>query len=111
MSEILVLSTVDTMERAEKIARAIVQEGKAACVNIVPGVRSIYRWKEEICDDSELLLLIKTTENNFERVRKRIRRLHGYDTPEVIAIPITAGDRDFLNWLHSQVERLPAGND
>ena len=106
MKEILILSTADTMNLAQEIARAIVQEGKAACVNIVPGVRSIYRWEGKICDDSELLLLIKSTDDNFEQVRKRIRQLHSYDTPEVIALPIQSGDSDYLNWLRAQVAHL-----
>jgi len=110
MKEIMILSTADTMELAEKIASAIVREGMAACVNIVPGIRSIYTWKGKVCDDSELLLIIKSVDENFESVRSRIRRLHTYDTPEVIAVPITAGDPDYLNWLYAQIKHGPAGN-
>ena len=96
------------MELAEKIAHSIVSEGIAACVNIVPGIRSIYQWKDEICDDSELLLLIKSSGENFESVCSRIRQLHTYDTPEVIAVPIKEGDPDYLNWLHAQLKHQPA---
>ena len=103
MGEILVLSTADSMELALKIARTIVDEGKAACVNIVPGVRSIYRWEGKLCDDSELLLLIKTSEENYEKVNACIRKLHTYDTPEVISIPIAAGDPEYLSWLRRQI--------
>ena len=104
MGEILILSTVNSMELAGRIARSVVEENLAACVNIVPAVRSIYRWEGNICDDAELLLLIKTVDSNFERVRKRIRSLHEYATPEIIALTITAGDTDYLNWLHSRSE-------
>ena len=107
MKEIMILSTTDTMDLAETIASTIVREGIAACVNIIPGIRSIYRWKDKVCDDSELLLIIKSTEENFEPVRNRIRQLHSYDTPEVIAVPVTAGDPDYLNWLHAQVKHRP----
>jgi len=106
MKEILIISTADTMDLAENIASTIVREKIAACVNIVPGIRSIYRWKEDICDDSELLLLIKSSSENFESVRSRIRQIHTYETPEVIAVPITAGDPDYLNWLHAQLKSL-----
>jgi periplasmic divalent cation tolerance protein len=111
MNEMLIISTVDTMDLAREIAFAIVQEGKAACVNIVPGIRSIYRWEEKICDDPELLLLIKTSEENFEQVRSRIRQLHTYEIPEVIAIPITSGDPDYLNWLRAQVNARTESDD
>lgn len=99
------------MDLAQKIAHALVQERKAACVNIIPGIRSIYRWEEKVCDDSEILLLIKSSEENFEQIRKRIRQLHSYDTPEVIAIPITAGDPDYVSWLHAQVHCGPEKNN
>ena len=99
------------MDLAQKIAHALVAEGRAACVNIVPGIRSIYRWEEKVCDDSEILLLIKSSEENFEQIRKRIRQLHSYDIPEVIAVPITAGDPDYVNWLHAQVRRGPENNN
>lgn len=93
------------MDLAEKIAHAIVREGEAACVNIVPGIRSIYRWEQKVCDEPELLLLIKSSDENFESVRNRIRQLHTYDTPEVIAVPIQEGDPDYLNWLRAQLKR------
>ncbi len=99
MKEIIVLSTADSMELASRLAHALVEGGAAACVNIVPGIRSIYKWQGKMCDDGELLLVIKTTEDRFEAVRKQIRVLHTYELPEVIAIPITAGDAEYLRWL------------
>ena len=111
MNEILIVSTADSMDLAEKIASTIVKEGLAACVNIVPGIRSIYRWEGKVCDEPELLLLIKSSEDHFETVRSRIRQLHTYDTPEVIAVPVCAGDPDYLNWLHVQLKSRPGEND
>ena len=99
MSEIVVLSTTDTFELAQNIAMSLVEAGDAACVNIVPGVRSIYRWQGKTHEDGELLLLIKSTGDRFEAIRATIRRLHCYDIPEIIALPITAGDIDYLRWL------------
>jgi periplasmic divalent cation tolerance protein len=102
MNEVLVLSTVDSPELAAKIARAVVEAGEAACVNIVPGLRSVYRWQGKICDDEEILLLIKSTAKRFEALRAHIRRLHTYQVPEIIAVPIQAGDPDYLEWLAAQ---------
>ena len=99
MSEILILSTADTPELAQKIATALVQADEAACVNIVSGIRSIYRWEGKLCDEAEVLLLIKSTMDKFDAVNARIRELHTYQLPEVIAIPIAAGDPAYLQWL------------
>jgi len=101
MSEILVLCTTDTIELAQKIASALVQANEAACVNIIPGMRSVYRWEGKVCDESEFLLLIKSTAEKFDAVNSRIHQLHTYQVPEVIAVPITAGDSGYLAWLRS----------
>jgi len=97
------LSTVDSVELGRKIAGALVDAGLAACVNIIPGVRSVYRWQGKICDEEELLLLIKTTAARFEEVRRLIRSLHTYQVPEVISLPVGAADRDYISWLCEQV--------
>lgn len=97
------MSTVDSVELGRKIAGALVDAGLAACVNIIPGVRSVYRWQGKICDEEELLLLIKTTAARFEEVRRLIRSLHTYQVPEVISLPIGAADRDYISWLCEQV--------
>jgi len=100
-----VLTTVDSAELGRRIATALVESRLAACVNIVPGVRSVYRWQGEVCNEEELLLLIKTTGRSFENVRRRIRELHTYQVPEVICLPIGAGDLDYLSWLKDQVAK------
>lgn len=103
MNAILVLTTTDSPELAHRIATALVEAREAACVSIVPGIRSIYRWEGKVCDEAELLLIIKSAAERYEDVRSRIRQLHSYQVPEVIALPITSGDPDYLRWLASQV--------
>jgi periplasmic divalent cation tolerance protein len=101
---LLVLCTVPDRGLGETIAAALVGEGLAACVNRLPGVTSTYRWQGEVISDSEELLLIKTTGARFEVLRQRIRALHRYDVPEIIALPVAAGDADYLNWLRDSVQ-------
>jgi periplasmic divalent cation tolerance protein len=103
MNEIIVLSTTDTLDLAKKIARALVEARDAACVNIVPGVCSIYRWEGKINEDAEFLLLIKSTADKFELIRSAICRIHTYQTPEVVALPIAAGDAHYLDWLRESI--------
>ena len=105
MSEIIVLSTTNTLDLAQKIASALVQAHEAACVNIVPGIRSVYHWEGAECNDEEFLLLIKSSEENFEAVRARIRQMHSYEIPEIIALPIAAGDPGYLAWLRDAVRK------
>jgi periplasmic divalent cation tolerance protein len=100
-----VLMTAPSAEVAANIARALVGEGLAACVNIVPGVRSIYCWKGDVCDDSEVLCVIKTCAERFEALRARIVALHPYEVAEIIALPITAGSAPYLAWIDSLCRR------
>jgi periplasmic divalent cation tolerance protein len=95
------LMTAPSADAAAAIARALVGEGLAACVNIVPGVRSIYRWKDELCDDAEVLCVIKTRADRFEALRERVVALHPYEVPEIIALPLAAGHAPYLAWLDS----------
>ena len=104
MNEILILSTTDTLELAQRIASALVQAHEAACINIVPGIRSIYVWEGKECNEQECLLLIKSTNDKFEAVRARIRQLHSYQVPEIIGVPVSAGDVDYLAWIRSALK-------
>ena len=99
MEYIVVFVTAGSMEEGRTIARTLVEEGLAACVNIIDGVRSIYRWKGEICDDEEVFLVIKSRRALFGRLEKRVRELHSYEVPEVIAIPLSAGAEAYLSWM------------
>jgi periplasmic divalent cation tolerance protein len=104
MTDVLVvLVTVPDATVAETLAEALVGEGLAACVNIVPQVRSIYRWKGAVERDDELLCLVKTTRDGFERVRARVVALHPYEVPEVIALPVETGHAAYLAWLAASV--------
>jgi len=101
MDYCIVLVTVSSENEGKTIARALVEERLAACVNIIPGLTSIYRWEEKICEDRELLLLIKTQGQKVEALRERIGHLHGYAVPEVLALPIAEGSARYLEWLDS----------
>ena len=105
MRAIVVVTTVGTEEQAYLIAREIVARRHAACVNIVPGVRSIYRWKGKICKDGELLLIIKTLEGEFEGVEATIKELHSYELPEILAFNVTRGEKGFLGWISNSVDK------
>lgn len=99
----LVLTTAANDEQAAGIADALVEGGLAACVNIVGPIRSVYRWKGEICRDDERLLLVKTTIDRFEDVRRMIRAVHTYELPEVVLVPLADGDADYLDWVAGSV--------
>jgi len=96
---LVVLVTAPTPERAAELARALVEERLAACGNVVPGVRSIYRWEGKVEDEPEALLVLKTTRDRFEALRDRVLALHPYQAPEVLALPVEAGSARYLAWL------------
>jgi periplasmic divalent cation tolerance protein len=96
---VLVLSTVGKREDAEKIADALVGERLAACVNVVPGLLSVYRWKGAVEREDEVLLLIKTRAERVEEMGARLRALHPYELPEMIVLPIAGGHGPYLDWI------------
>jgi len=102
MDAMLILTTADSDALAERIAISLVESGDAACVSIVAGMQSIYRWEGKVCNEKEHLLLIKSTAERFEAVRAHVRRLHSYLVPEIVALPIAAIDADYWEWLQSQ---------
>lgn len=99
----IVLTTAGSEEEAIKIARSLVERGLAACVNTVPHVRSIYRWKDKVEDSREWLLLVKTTAGLFGQVREAIAELHSYELPECICLTIEDGSPDYLQWIAESV--------
>ena len=101
---IVVLVTAGSIEEAQRIARALVEERLAACVNLVPGIRSIYRWQGTIADDGEVLLVAKTRRDSFAPLERRVRELHSYDVPEVLALVVTDGSAAYLGWLAEAVK-------
>jgi periplasmic divalent cation tolerance protein len=100
---VCVLTACANAEQARSIADALVNEHLAACVNVLPGVESVYRWQGEVERATETLLLIKTTAQRFEDVRDRIQSLHSYDTPEIICLPIQQGLETYLSWVRDNV--------
>jgi len=99
--KIIVLTTCDSEEQATQIARRVVEQRVAACVNIVSNVRSVYRWKENIEDTVEILLVIKSRRDLFGALRAEIEKIHSYEVPEIIAIPIVDESEGYLGWLDS----------
>ena len=95
----VVFVTTLNMDEAKKIAKTLVEEHRAACVNIVPNITSIYEWKDEIHEDDELLLIIKTS--SIHLVEQRIKELHSYEVPEIIAFDIDEGSEEYLGWMRS----------
>jgi periplasmic divalent cation tolerance protein len=111
MRAIVVVTTVGTEEQAYLIAREIVARRQAACVNIVPGIRSIYRWKGKICKDGELMLIVKTLEGELEGVTDTIRELHSYELPEILSFNVSHGEQRFLEWIAGSVDKEAAFAD
>lgn len=97
----IVLTTCPDKAVAERIAQALVEEGLAACVNILPPMQSLYRWKGKIEQASEQLLIIKSSSARFPAIRERIQALHPYELPEIIAVPIADGLPGYLAWLNN----------
>lgn len=97
----LVLTTCPDADTAGRIARTLVEERLAACVNVLPPMRSVYRWKGQVEEAGEVLLLIKTSGTRFAALRERLRALHPYELPEIVAVPIVDGLPDYLAWLQN----------
>ena len=103
--KIVVLSTCGSEEEAREIARGLVEKRLAACVNVTPGIRSIYHWQGAIEEDSEYLLAIKSRRDLFEQLRAQLEKAHSYDVPEVIALPVVDGSAAYLNWMDRELGR------
>ncbi len=100
----LVMTSVGTEQQAVEISEELIARRLATCINIVPCLRSIYRWKGKVCEDTEYLLLIKTPEKLFEQVSSAIREYHSYELPEILAVPVTAAETNFHQWVLQMVE-------
>jgi periplasmic divalent cation tolerance protein len=102
-SYIEVITTVDTKEAAEAMARRLVDEKLAACVQVSGPVKSTYRWKEAVETTAEWQCHIKTDRHHYSAIEKRIKEIHPYELPEIIVLPILNGSREYLNWISEQV--------
>lgn len=99
---LVVLVTAPSAEQAAELARALVEERLAACGNVLPGVRSVYRWEGSVREDAEALLVLKTTRARLEALRERVLALHPYQVPEVLALPVEAGSAAYLAWISAE---------
>ena len=100
----VVMTTAGSEAEAAAIAAALVERRLAACVNVVPGVRSTYRWQGKVQTDSEWLLIVKTQRERFEAVREAIKSIHSYDVPEIVMLEVKDGDSGYLAWLADSVK-------
>lgn len=99
MDKIVVLIATRNEEEAVIISKILVEERLAACVNIMPSVRSVYRWKGKVTDDLECMMVVKTSAPNFQMLEARVLELHSYELPEIIALPIVSGYEPYLAWM------------
>lgn len=102
--KVVILVTAASRRECRKIARRLVDAKLAACVNITQPIESIYRWEGKVADEKEFLMLIKSTRRLFPDIRREISKLHSYDTPEIICLPIIDGSRDYLQWVSDSVK-------
>jgi periplasmic divalent cation tolerance protein len=100
----IILSTCGDREAAERIARRLVEQQLAACVNILPGVQSIYRWQGAVASDPEVLMLIKTRADLVPEVQSAITSLHSYEIPEFLVLPVSAGSAAYLGWMEESLK-------
>jgi periplasmic divalent cation tolerance protein len=111
VGNLVVVTTVGTEEQANLVASELVSRRHAACVNIVPGLRSIYRWKGKICRDTEFMLMVKTTESEYAAVEAAILELHGYELPEILAFKVCKGEQRFLDWISGSLDKKAPFSD
>ena len=98
----IVYTTIDNVPDARKIANTLVEEQLVACVNIIPKIESVYRWKGKIETDEELVLICKTVDANVKKTIQRIKQLHSYDLPDIIVLPIIGGLKEYLNYISNE---------
>ena len=96
---LLTITTITDIDKGKLLERQIIDNQLAACCNIMPRVTSIYRWKGELCEDQECLLVIKTVETRFKQISEFIKQQHPYETPELIALPVTKSTQEYLSWV------------
>ena len=101
---VAIYSTMGNIEVAKKIAHSLVKEKLVACVNIIPKIESVYRWQEKIEEDSECVLIAKTTDKNVDKTIQRIKELHHYDLPDIIVLPIIGGLNEYINYVKDETK-------
>jgi periplasmic divalent cation tolerance protein len=106
MTDYIVVFVTAPEDEAVDLAKTLVEERLVACVNIVPGLRSIYWWQGKVEDEPEVLCIMKTRSNLFESLRDRVRELHSYEVEEIVALPIVAGNPPYLDWIKENTKKL-----
>jgi len=100
---IVVFVTVPGLKEGSRISRAVLTSRLAACVNVIPGIQSMYQWKGKIVQEKEAMLVIKTTRLRYRKLEEKIKELHSYEVPEVIAIPLICGSSQYIEWVTKEV--------
>jgi periplasmic divalent cation tolerance protein len=100
--KILVMITTGSEEEAARIAKGLLGERLIACANLIGGIRSLYRWQGKVCDDSEILMLCKTERRLFSRLSEKVKSIHSYEVPEIIALPLVEGWPPYLDWVEQE---------
>ena len=99
---IVIFITASSFDEAEKIGKTLVEKRLAPCVNIIRDVRSIFHWKGKVSDEKEVLLIAKSKRKNFEKIAEEVKRLHSYEVPEIIGLPISMGSKNYLDWIEKE---------
>ncbi len=103
-NHIVIYITTGSINEAKTIGRVLVEEKLVACSNIISPIRSIYSWQGKICDDKEAMMILKTKKKLFKQIVKRVEKLHSYDVPEIIAMPIIEGSSKYLSWINAETK-------
>lgn len=101
---VMIFVTADSFSSAKKISQSLVEKRLVACANIVPKIESVFWWKEKIDKASEVLLILKTKKDLFDKVVDEVKLLHSYEVPEIIALPVACGSKEYLDWIEKEVE-------
>ena len=102
--KIVIISTCPTADEAEKVARRLVEKQLAACVTMIPGARSIYRWQGSIEEATEQVLLIKSRRDLFDRLKEELGSIHSYEVPEILALPVVEGSPAYIDWIDKELK-------
>jgi periplasmic divalent cation tolerance protein len=105
MTEFMVVFiTASTFDQAEKIGKVLLEKKLVACVNIIKNIKSFFWWKGEISDEDEVLLMAKSENDNFKKIEEETKKLHSYSVPEIIALPLISGSKEYLDWIESETQ-------
>lgn len=100
--EVVVFVTTSSEEEARNIANALIDQKLVACANIVPSVNSIFRWQNQICREGEVLIMLKSVRQRMDALIEKVKEMHSYEVPEIIALPVIAGSKEYLDWVRSE---------